>query len=181
MAVTNVKKLMKKLDDLGGNSEAVFENAVEKVGKAIERYAKDYCPESGLSDDTLRDSIHFEMIEKNGKKTKGRVVTNHEYAAYVEFGTGPIGASSGGVASKLAGKISYKSEGWYIPASEIEPAVAEQYHFKLVTIGGEDFYYSTGQAAQPYLYPAVVGKERNLANIIRYEINKEIKRICNSR
>lgn len=81
MAVTNVKKLMKKLEKLGGNSEAVFENAVEKAGEAIERYAKDYCPESGLSDDTLIDSIHFEMVKKDGKKTKGRVVTNHEYAA----------------------------------------------------------------------------------------------------
>ena len=181
MAVTNVKRLMRKLDELGGNSEAVFENAVEKAGKAIERYAKDYCPESGLSDDTLRDSIHFEMVEKDGKKTKGRVVTNHEYAAYVEFGTGPVGAESGGVASKLAGKITYKSDGWYIPADEIEPAVAEQYHFKLVTIGGVDFYYSEGQAAQPYMYPAVVGKEKNIGNIIRYEIKKEIKRICNSR
>lgn len=70
MAITNVKRLMKKLDSLGGNSEAVFENAVEKVGKAIERYAKDYCPESGLSDDTLRDSIKFEMVKKDGKKPK---------------------------------------------------------------------------------------------------------------
>lgn len=181
MAVTNVNRLMSKLKSLGGDSESIFENSVEKVGKAIERYAKDYCPESGLSDDTLRDSIHFEMVKKDGSKTKGRVVTNHEYASYVEFGTGPIGASSGGVASKLAGKISYKSDGWYIPASEIEPAVAEQYHFKLVTIGGVDFYYSKGQAAQPYLYPAVVGKEKNLGNIIRYQIRKEIKRICSSR
>ncbi|WP_305153807.1 HK97 gp10 family phage protein, partial [uncultured Clostridium sp.] len=115
MAVVNVKNLMKTLDKLGGNSEAVFENAVERAGKAIERYAKDYCPESGLSDDTLRDSIHFEMVKKDGKKTTGRVVTNHEYASYVEFGTGPVGAKSGGVASKLAGKITYKSEGWYIP------------------------------------------------------------------
>lgn len=81
MAVTNVKRLMRKLDELCGNSEAVFENAVEKAGKAIERYAKDYCPESGLSYDTLRDSIKFEMVKKDGKKTKGRVVTNHEYAA----------------------------------------------------------------------------------------------------
>ena len=37
MAITNVKRLMKKLDELGGNSEAVFENAVEKAVKAIER------------------------------------------------------------------------------------------------------------------------------------------------
>ena len=76
MAVTNVKRLMKKLEALGGNSEAIFENAVEKAGKAIERYAKDYCPESGLSDDTLRDSIKFEMVTKEGEKTKGRVVTS---------------------------------------------------------------------------------------------------------
>ena len=181
MAVTNVKRLMKKLEDLGGNSEAIFENAVEKAGKAIERYAKDYCPESGLSDDTLRDSIKFEMVTKEGEKTKGRVVTNHEYAAYVEFGTGPVGAKSGGVASKLASQITYKSDGWYIPASEIESAVAEQYKFKLVTIGGVDFYYSEGQVAQPYMYPAVVGKEKTLGNIVRYEIKKEIKKICNSR
>ena len=45
MAVTNVKRLMRKLDELGGNSEAIFENAVERAGKAIERYAKDYCPQ----------------------------------------------------------------------------------------------------------------------------------------
>lgn len=181
MAVTNVKRLMKKLEALGGNSEAIFENAVEKAGKAIERYAKDYCPESGLSDDTLRDSIKFEMVTKEGEKTKGRVVTNHEYAAYVEFGTGPVGAKSGGVASKLASQITYKSDGWYIPASEIEPSVAEQYKFKLITIGGVDFYYSEVQAAQPYMYPAVVGKEKTLGNIVRYEIKKEIKKICNSR
>ena len=62
MAITNVKRLMKNLEQLGGNSEAVFENAVEKAGKAIERYAKDYCPESGLSDDTLRDSIKFKFL-----------------------------------------------------------------------------------------------------------------------
>lgn len=181
MAITNVSRLMKKLDRLGGNSEAVFENAVDKVGKAIVRYAQDYCPESGLSDDTLRDSIHFEVVKRDGKKTKARVVTNHEAAAYVEFGTGPIGEESGGIASKFSGKISYRSTPWFIPADQIETSVAEKYNFILTKIKGKDYYLCKGQAAQPYMYPAVVGKEKTLGNIVRYQLNKEIRKICKSK
>lgn len=173
--IINIDKLMKKLARLGGDTNSVIEKGVKKGTKTMQGFAKELCPVGGISDDPLRESIK-DKYEKSNKGIKGIVFTNADHAPYIEFGTGPVGRDSGGVAANIKSSISYKEDGWYIPADDIDASVAEKYHFKKVRIKGKDFYYSEGQAAQPFLYPALATKEEVITKRIADEIKKEIKR-----
>lgn len=173
--VINIDRLVKKLNRLGGNGNEVIIKGIKKGTKTMQGFAKELCPVGGISDDPLRESIK-DKYEITGKGIKGIVFTNADHAPYVEFGTGPIGNESGGVAPEIKGSISYKEDGWYIPADDIDISVVEKYHFKKVRIKGKDFYYSEGQAAQPFLYPALATKEEVITKKIADEIKKEIKR-----
>lgn len=175
--VVNIDKLLKKLSKLGGDSDGAIKKGVKQGTKAMQGFAKELCPVGGVSDDPLRESIK-DRYEESQKGIKGIVFTNADHAPYVEFGTGPVGNAMGGVAPEVKDQISYKEDGWYIPADEIEESVAEKYHFKKVKIKGKEFYYSEGQAAQPFLYPAIATKEKVIKERIASVIRKEIKRLC---
>lgn len=175
--VVNVSRLMKKLDKLGGDSSNAFEKGIEHGGKLVLREAKALVSPIMQTGD-LHNSLKL-RVENKGTKAKGVVYTNLEYAPYVEFGTGPIGEEMGGIAPELKAKIKYKEDGWYIPGDEIEDEVAELYHFRKVTIGGQVFYYSEGQPAQPYMYPALHDNKHKVKESISRQLRKEIKKICN--
>lgn len=175
--VVNIESLMKKLDKLGGNSQEAIQKGVIEGTKVMQGFAKELCPVGGVSDDPLRESIKTRH-ETDGGGIKGIVFTNADHAPYVEFGTGPVGEAMGGVAPEIKSKISYKEDGWYIPADEIEEAVAQKYNFKKVKIKGKEFYYSEGQAAQPFLYPALATKKKVIKARIAGVIKKEIRKLC---
>lgn len=83
--------LMKKLDQLSGNSHKSLKVGIRRANKMAQGEAKGLAPvgDSGM----LRNSIVEKVDEKNGVIT-GKVSTNLHYAPYVEFGTGRRGAAS---------------------------------------------------------------------------------------
>lgn len=173
-AIKGLSGLMRKLDALGGNSRQAAKAGVEHAVKLVQGDAKMLCP---VDDGRLRNSIQGTTTD-DGTRITGVISTNVEYAPYVEFGTGPVGqASAPELPPEVAGSIHYRQTGWWIHESQISPETAEKYKFfKLETKNGT-FYYTKGQPAQPFLYPAIRNNEEPIRDLIRGALKKEIDRL----
>ena len=125
----------------------------------------------------LAGSIHMN-VKDTGAELQGRVYTNVEYAAYVEFGTGIKG--HGTYPYKVKGiNLKYTDEPWYIPATELDEATAEKYHFRKVRgAGGMEFYECYGQVAQPYMYPALKENEKAIKKMFEDGVHTKLKQNC---
>ena len=108
----------------------------------------------------LAGSIHMQ-VKDTGKELQGRVYTNCEYAAYVEFGTGIKG--NGTYPYKVKGlSLEYKDKGWaYFDEDKGE------------------WIYTKGQAAQPYMYPALANHKKTIEKMLKDAVSKALKENCN--
>lgn len=89
----------------------------------------------------LKGSIHPKVMTV-GKTVIGKVYTNLSYAPFVEFGTGIKG---NGTYPNKDINLTYRDTPWvYTPD------------------GGDTFYYTEGQVAQPYMYPAIKQNEKTI-------------------
>lgn len=167
--IIGLKNLDKKLKELGDIS---VKRPMNKAITFVQSDAKQRCPSR---DGELRESIYTDT-EVFRDRCVGTCFTSKKYAPYVEFGTGPKGQMNhSGISPEVA--VAYTQKGWWIHESDIDVATAELYHFpKIVTEAGI-FYYSTGQAAKPFMYPALVDNEEVIENIFAKEIRKEIGKI----
>lgn len=102
----------------------------------------------------LRNSI-TEGISYEGDDIIEDIGTNLEYATYVEFGTGPVGEASAKMLPEGV-TLQYRSDGW-------------------VYSDGERFYYTEGQPADPFLYPAFKQNQNNVTDIIVRSLQKELR------
>lgn len=173
--VKGLDKLMKKYNSL---DNAVVGPGLEKsVGasiKMVQGEAKLLCP---VSDGELRQSIRT-SVELQEDKAIGTAYTNKKHGPYVEFGTGPAGeAEHAGISPVVS--PSYVQSPWWIHESQIDKETAEKYHFFSIETQQGRFYQTSGQAAQPFMYPALKNNEdratRNISNYLAREIRKAAK------
>ena len=102
----------------------------------------------------LAGSIHPKVITMD-KMVIGKVFTNVSYAPYVEFGTGSKG--SGTYPNKDI-DLSYRNTPWvYTPD------------------GGETFYTTEGQVAQPFMYPALKQNEKKIKAMFKGAFHTDLK------
>jgi len=161
------KALASKLNDLTGI------DVVSMVRQGAEKIRSAAVLRVPVNHGELRNSIHT-RVEDHGKEIVGVVYTDKSYAAYVEFGTGPKGAASHeGIAPEVA--VSYKTSGWWFPETEISPEDAKKYRFKSIVHEGVRYYYTEGQAAQPFLYPAAQQAGPKVAEDLKRQIEDEMK------
>jgi HK97 gp10 family phage protein len=113
--------LMRKLDKLGGNSQEVLKTGILQAAKKVQGDAKDLAP---VDTGQLRNSIQASVKEKGGKVV-GKVSTNVEYAAYVEFGTGQRGEDSPSP-PKYDGQLNYRQDWTGMPAQPFLYPAAKQ-------------------------------------------------------
>ena len=167
--------LLKKINALGGAStKKVIKTSIYQAAKLIQGDAKELCP---VNDGYLREYL-FADVKEDGDRIEGRVFTNVEYAPYVEFGTGPDGlASKKEAPAKVLAQLSYKQDGWWVHESQIDAETAEKYHFYRMETDQGVFYYTTGQEAQPFLYPATNRNEAAVTALTAANLKKEIKRL----
>ncbi len=138
MAVNNVNSLMKKFNQLGSMDPIVYK-AVKKQAEIVRTVAVGLCP---ADTGELRGSIYTKVDQDSGAVI-GTVYTNKDYAPYVEFGTGPVGeANHLGISPNVA--VSYRQDGWVY-----------------MDLDG-NFYATSGQEAQPFMYPALKSMERRV-------------------
>ncbi|AJG98867.1 hypothetical protein LF65_02281 [Clostridium beijerinckii] len=174
--IDGLNSLFSKLDKLNVNAKETLEKSVKRnMKETVQAEAKLLCPDD-IGD--LRDSIKVKA-EVRDRQITGIVYTNSDHAAYVEFGTGPNGeAHHDGISPDV--NISYKQEGWIIPADAMSKEKAEEYGFKIIKDrGGNVIGYGTkGQYAQPFLYPALKNNKDKVINGIKEDINSTIKKVA---
>ena len=96
------------------------------------------------------------------------------YALYVEFGTGKRGANDhSGISPNVS--PAYTLEPWWIHEDMLDPGVAAQYHWPYIDTPQGRFYKCEGQAAQPFLYPALADNQARVLDILKQGFNKAIK------
>ncbi|WP_346877119.1 HK97-gp10 family putative phage morphogenesis protein [Clostridium sp. UBA5712] len=154
MSINGVDSLMKKLNALGGNANKVLETSIAKQTKLVQGEAKDLCP---VDSGDLQQRIYTD-VKSQQSKVIGKVFTNVEYAAYVEFGTGKKGEESGG--DKYPGPLSYKEDKWLVNIPDVGPRWIE------------------GQPAQPFMYPALKNNEELLKKNIASDLEKKIREVA---
>lgn len=146
--LNSTKRRMEQLANLK------VEEAVKKATTFIQGQAKELAPYS-----SVKQSIHMK-VDGEGSEIVGTVYTNLSYAPFVEFGTGSVG--NGTYTYLVKGlSLKYKDEGWIYTAD-----------------GGETFYYTEGQVAKPYMYPAFNSGKKYAKEVLKTEIQSQIKTIC---
>lgn len=169
--IKGVDKLIKKY----GNLQKVADQGVKKAvgqGTQIARAgAVLLCP---VLDGELRQSIKS-SVDIQGDRVIGSVYTNKKYAPFVEFGTGPVGeANHAGISPEVT--PSYSQSPWWIHESQIGWETAEMYHmFRIETEDGF-FYRTSGQPAQPFLYPGLKNNEELISHTVGEMVSKEIRK-----
>lgn len=137
----------------------------------MEGTAKDLCP---VDIGHLRESIGHEAELISPEEVAGSCGTNLEYSLYVEMGTGPVGRDTS-VANKSPASVSYRADGWWIHESQIGRDVAEKYHFFHIDTEQGRFYFTNGQPAHPFLYPALSIHKDNLPRHIAEAIRQKLE------
>lgn len=128
-------------------------SAVNQATELVHGQAKALAP---ADTGQLRESIHMQ-VKDTGKEIQGRVYTNVEHAAYVEFGTGVKG--NGTYPYQVKGlTLEYKDKGWaYFDEDKNE------------------WIYTKGQVAQPYMYPALKNNEKTIKRLLKDCVHTRLK------
>ena len=169
------KNLNRKLDNIS-NLTPVLEAAMKREIRRVRNAAVTLCP---ANHGELRQSIRTDVTTERDAVI-GICYTNNQYAAYVEFGTGPKGAADhAGISPNV--HPTYVQKGWWFPGKGIPPQDADKYHWpKIETEEGTPLYFTTGQAAQPFMYPALTQNEdiikNNIAKAVRDGIKKGVSK-----
>lgn len=156
-----------------------FKNAIVKmenvmtdpkyVGQAGEfalAAAKLKCSGFKMTSGELRNSLNC-VVRNEYRGVYAHVGTNKEYAAYVEFGTGPVGAAHHSGTSPDV-PITYTMEPWWIPEWELDPEVPAFYGWSYIDTDKGRFYRCSGQPAHPYLYPAFRDNQKEIEDILAH-------------
>lgn len=135
-------------------SKMGIDRIIRKQAERVRSAAVQLCP---ADTGELRNSIRTKNRHEGGG-VQGVVYTNKEYAAYVEFGTGPKGeADHAGISPEVA--VSYRQDPWTYQDND-----------------GNWHWNVTGQAAQPYMYPALKNMEQSVQKQIREDVAEAIRR-----
>jgi HK97 gp10 family phage protein len=159
-------------------AEDTLQTEVHRIALKIQDEARRTCPTKryGTGGGSLRESIRT-YTEKTEDGVRSEVYTNSIYAPFVEFGTGSTGQAHHKNISPNIDPV-YSQSGWTMPADAMSPEDAEQYGFGIAR--GKDGeiigYYTKGQVARPFLYPAFKSKEKTVAKEIEEALAREMER-----
>lgn len=175
--VKGASELLVKIDRIKGLHSSVLPQIMQQNAMIVEDSAKMLASTNGGG---LKNSIHsFINIEQ--KEIDAIVGTNKEHSIYVEFGTGPKGQESHEGISPHITPV-YTSHGWIIPVTAISASDAERYHMIPYIVQGTVFgYFTQGQAAKPFMYPALKNNEKIIIKRTKERINNAIKDIANDK
>lgn len=166
--IKNLGRLNTKLAGMDAEMKALVFTSVRREIKKVTAEARMRCP---VHDGELRRSI-TDRVEIYDDRVTGVTYTNKEYGPYVEFGTGPNGEAHHEGISPTVNPV-YSQTGWMIPADAMSQEEAEEYGLRVVEHAGEVIGYLTkGQAAQPFMYPALKDQEKKIKKNIRVDIRK---------
>lgn len=167
-------RLIEKLSLLPTRTQAEIKKvAMGTATKQVQATAKRKAP--GFQGD-LRKSIKT-IVKLEGDSIVGTIYSNSDHATYVEFGTGPEGASNhAGISPNV--NVSYRTEPWWIPGSLLSEDTVSRYNWLVQKLpDGEYLYWTDGQKAQPFMYPALKENEDKLPIIFKRSVMEELRRL----
>ena len=116
------------------------------------------------NDGELRQRIEVTVTKDVGALV-AHIGTRLDYAIYVEVGTGPKGqANHSGISPDIS--PTYSTTSWWIHESQVPAGTAEKYHWTTINTKNGKFYKCDGQAAQPFLYPALKDNEQTIGELL---------------
>lgn len=153
VGIKGVDRLTQRFNNIA-NME--LKDIVNKATALVHGQAKELAP---VDKGQLAGSIHMQ-VKDTGKAIEGRVYTNVEYAPYVEFGTGING--NGTYPYEVEGlSLEYRDKGWaYFDEDK------------------EEWIYTKGQEAQPYMYPALKDNEKTIKQMFKNGVKTKLKENC---
>ena len=156
MANATIKNIDRLTERLNNIKDMDLKTLVNKATEMVHGQAKDLAP---VDTGELAGSIRMETKKiQNGYQ--GRVYTNLEYSAYVEFGTGVKG--NGTYPYEVEGlTLTYKDKGWAF----INPKT-------------DEWVYTKGQEAQPYMYPALKLNEKRIRKMLKDGVKDNLAKNC---
>lgn len=152
--ISDIEKLADKLDNAEKNSEENILKTVKRLTLDIADTAKDLCV---VDTGHLRENIFTRIMQENNELI-GEVFCDVEYAVYVEFGTGRVGASYN--LQREGVDLHYRMTPWLIPVTALSPEDAKTYGFEPIFENGKvKGYLCYGAKPHPFLYPAMKNNE----------------------
>jgi len=170
MSVDGRKEFVRQFGRIESNTGNTAFQAVSKGIRLVQANAKYLCP---VGDGELRDSI-YATVETDSNMVRGSCYTNKKHGPYVELGTGPKGQADHDGISPAVNPV-YTQSPWWIHESQIDKATVEKYHMFSIETKDGIFYKSSGQAAQPFMYPALKNNEDEIIKEIETEWGKSLK------
>lgn len=156
MATLTIKGIDRLTQRFNKIANLELRDTMNEATKLVHGQAKALAP---VDTGDLAGSIHMQ-VKDTGKALEGRVYTNKEYAAYVEFGTGIKG--NGTYPYQVEGlSLEYRDKGW---------AYFDE--------GKDEWIYTKGQEAQPYMYPALKENERTIKRMFKDGVHTKLKQNC---
>lgn len=177
----DVKEMVQKLNSLGAEAreaaaEAIYSTALEIRAQAVAE-APDGHGRGGSDEISIRPWITAEYNGEMFGQLTARVLSNSPHSAYVEFGTGPMGAQNhGGISPDV--DPSYTTA-FYVrnpesPHFDEELRTTDGVPYWIYNSGGQ-FYATSGQPARPYMYPASKKSEPILPDEMAKAMQKIMK------
>ena len=153
VTIKGIDRLTKRFNNI---ADMELQGVMNKATQLVHGQAKALAP---VDKGQLAGSIHMQ-VKDTGEELQGRVYTNVEYAAYVEFGTGIKG--NGTYPYKVKGlTLTYRDKGWaYFDEDKNE------------------WIYTKGQEAQPYMYPALKNHEKTIRRLFQDGVHTLLKKNC---
>lgn len=125
----------------------------------------------------LMGSVKDEVVLNAEGKVIGRVWSDKRNAFYREFGTGPVGEAS---PKDLPEGITpvYTQKPWFFPVSSVDVDLEALYGMRKISFKDGDstieFYMSSGQPANPWLYPALKQGTKDHNIVFRKHVQAEL-------
>ena len=88
-----LERFLNKLEGLGKDVDGALKAGIDKTARRVKRDAKLLVPVAEIYGGKLRGSIAYEVTQ-DGDRIEGLVFSPLDYAPYVEYGTGQLGAES---------------------------------------------------------------------------------------
>lgn len=171
MTSVDIGRFVERMDKAQNSS---IESAVRKACFLVQADAKG---RALVHDGELRRTIVVLPIQNHHGDVRGVVQCNAAHGLYVEMGTGPKGAANhSGISPNV--NVAYTLSPWWIHEgpgeNEVDRETAEYYHWLFVDTPQGRFYRCTGQAANPFLYPALHDNRDKIREIFQEELEKNL-------
>lgn len=153
--IKGYQSLDKKLKNIRKSIQPTMNISVGKQVQHVRGVAVKRCP---AKEGELRRSI-VGAVKKKKNSVRGVVYTNKSYAPYVEFGTGPTGEKKHKKVSPEV-NVTYSQKGWSYKDDDGK------------------WIYTNGQAAQPFMYPALKSQEKRVTRNIKKDFKKAMQEIA---